>query len=62
MYIWMYMVTDTIIQDSPPYARKNVLFYTARCKSDCFNVEILICGDYAVAVPFKMPSNNTGMD
>ena len=36
---------------------KNVLFYTARCKSDCFNVEILICGDYAVAAPFKMPSN-----
>ena len=37
---------------------KNVLFYTARCKSDCFNVEILICGDYAVAAPFKMPSNS----
>ena len=36
---------------------KNVPFYTARCKSYCFNVEILICGDYAVAAPFKMPSN-----
>lgn len=32
------------------------------CKSYCFNVEILICGDYAVAVPFKMPSNtNSGV-
>ena len=27
------------------------------CKSYCFNVEILICGDYAVAAPSKMPSN-----
>mgnify|MGYP002509887276 CR=1 FL=1 len=36
---------------------KNVLFYTARCKSYCSNVAILICGDYAVAAPFKMPSN-----
>ncbi len=39
---------------------KSVLFYTARCKSYCFNVEILICGDYAVAAPFKMPSNIKG--
>lgn len=44
----------------PTTVYRNVLFYTTRCKSYCFNVEILICGDYAVAVPFKMPSNIKG--
>ena len=36
---------------------KSVLFFAARCKSYCFHVEILICGDCAVASPFKMLSN-----
>lgn len=36
---------------------KSVLFFTARCMSYDFNTEILICGDCAVAAPFKMPFN-----
>lgn len=36
---------------------KSVPFFTARCMSYCFYREIFICGDCAVATPFKMPSN-----
>ena len=37
---------------------KSVLFFAARCMSYRFYMEILICGDRAVASPFKMPFNN----
>ena len=37
---------------------KSVPFFTARCMSYCFYGEIFICGDCAVATPFKMPSNS----
>lgn len=43
---------------SCPMQEKSVPFFTARCMSYCFYGEIFICGDCAVATPFKMPSNN----
>ena len=43
---------------SRPVQEKSVPFFTARCMSYCFYREIFICGDCAVATPFKMPSNN----
>ena len=42
---------------SCPMQEKSVPFFTARCMSYCFYGEIFICGDCAVATPFKMPSN-----
>ena len=42
---------------SRPVQEKSVPFFAARCMSYCFYREILICGDCAVAAPFKMPSN-----
>lgn len=42
---------------SCPMQEKSVPFFTARCMNCCFYREILICGDCAVAAPFKMPSN-----
>lgn len=41
---------------------KSVPFFTARCMSYCFYREIFICGDCAVATPFKMPSNRVAGD
>lgn len=41
---------------------KSVLFFAARCRSYCFYMEILIYGDYAVAIPFKMPSNRDDLE
>lgn len=43
---------------SCPMQEKSVPFFTARCMSYCFYGEIFICGDCAVATPFKMPSNS----
>ena len=45
---------------SCPMQEKSVPFFTARCMSYCFYGEIFICGDCAVATPFKMPSNSSG--
>ena len=47
---------------SRPVQEKSVPFFAARCMSYCFYREILICGDCAVAAPFKMPSNNMDED
>ena len=44
---------------SRPVQEKSVPFFAARCMSYCFYREILICGDCAVAAPFKMPSNTS---
>lgn len=38
--------------------KKSVLVSAARCNIYNFYMEILICGGYAVAVQFKMLSNN----
>lgn len=58
LFLFVSPAIDTIILLFLSYARKSVPFFTARCMSYCFYREIFICGDCAVATPFKMPSNS----